>query len=97
MCHQTIEKAMKAVIARDCAEDEIPPKIHDLGKLATRSKLFGNMSDEQKIVIEYLNPLNIEARYPEYKKRLLEMLTHEKCEIILAGTEALLCWIKKQL
>ena len=97
MCHQIIEKALKAVVTRDCAEGELPPKIHDLGKLAARSKLFDKMTDEQKIFIEYLNPLNIEARYPEYKKRLLEMLTREKCEDIFAGTEALLCWIKKQL
>ena len=26
MCHQVIEKALKAVIARDCVDDEIPPK-----------------------------------------------------------------------
>ena len=97
MCHQTIEKALKAVISRDCEEGEVPPKIHDLGKLAVRSKLFDKMTDEQKIFIEYLNPLNIEARYPEYKKRLLEMLTPEKCENIFVGTEALLCWIKEQL
>jgi len=97
MCHQTIEKALKAVISRDCVDDEIPPKIHDLGKLAARSKLFDEMTDEQKIFIEYLNPLNIEARYPEYKKRLLEMLTREKCEDIFAGTEAFLCWIKERL
>ena len=60
-------------------------------------KLFEKMTDEQKIFIEYLNPLNIEARYPEYKKRLLEILTREKCEDILAGTEALVCWRKEQL
>ena len=97
MCHQTIEKALKALISRDCEEEEVPPKIHDLGKLAVRSKLFDRMADEQRIFIEYLNPLNIEARYPEYKKRLLEMLTREKCEDIFARTVALLCWIKEQL
>ena len=97
MCHQTIEKALKALIARDCEDGELPPKIHDLGKLAARSKLFDKMTDGQKIFIEYLNPLNIEARYPEHKNRLLEMLTLEKCENILAETEELLCWIKQQL
>ena len=97
MCHQTVEKALKAVIARDCEEGEIPPKIHDLGKLAVRSKIFDKMTDEQKVFIEYLNPLNIEARYPEHKKRISEMLTCEKCEEIFEGTEALLCWIKEQL
>jgi HEPN domain-containing protein len=97
MCHQTIEKALKAIIARDCEEGEFPPKIHDLAKLAARSKLFDKMTDEQKVFIEYLNPLNNEARYPAYKKRLLEMLTSEKCEDIFTGTEELLCWIMKQL
>jgi len=30
MCHQVIEKALKAIIARDCIDDEIPPKTHNL-------------------------------------------------------------------
>ena len=97
MCHQAIEKALKAIISQACKEGEIPPKIHDLGKLAVHSKLFDKMTDEQKIFIEYLNPLNIEARYPEYKKRFLEVLTREKCEGVFAGTEEFLCWIKEQL
>ena len=97
MCHQSIEKALKAVISRDCEEGEVPPKIHDLSKLAIRSVLFDKMIDEQKLFIEYLNPLNIEARYPEYKKHLLEILTQEKCESIFAQTEEFLCWIKEQL
>ena len=97
MCHQTVEKALKAVIARDCAKGEIPPKIHHLGKLAARSKLFDRMNDEQKNLIDNLNPLHIEARYPEYKKRLFEMLTRERCEDLIVGTKDLLCWIKQQL
>jgi len=32
MCHQVIEKALKSVIARDCADGEIPPTIHHLLK-----------------------------------------------------------------
>jgi len=55
------------------------------------------MTDDYKALIEYLNPLNIQARYPEYKNKLLEKLTQEKCETIIANTEALLCWIKEQL
>ncbi|MCL2225121.1 MAG: HEPN domain-containing protein [Defluviitaleaceae bacterium] len=35
MCHQAIEKSLKAVIARACAEGEIPPKIHNLTRLAS--------------------------------------------------------------
>ncbi|MCL2740413.1 MAG: HEPN domain-containing protein [Oscillospiraceae bacterium] len=48
MCHQTIEKALKAIIARDCAENEIPPKIHDLTKLALKANLLDKMSEKQQ-------------------------------------------------
>lgn len=77
MCHQTIEKALKAVIARDCAEGEIPPKIHHLLKLADRAGLFAKMSAEQQAFIKELNPLNIEAWYPEYKETIAAGLTAE--------------------
>jgi HEPN domain-containing protein len=97
MCHQTIEKAIKGIIARDCAKDEIPPKIHDLSKLAIRAKLIDTMSEEQQDFIEELNPLNIEARYPECKEQLTQTLTPERFKSIIAGTEELLCWIKEQL
>ncbi|MDR1953236.1 MAG: HEPN domain-containing protein [Clostridiales Family XIII bacterium] len=97
MCHQTIEKAMKAVIARDCSDGELPPKIHDLTKLAVRAKLIENMSDEQQDFIEELNPLNIEARYPEYKKAIAAGLNADICRELLTGTKELLCWIKQQL
>lgn len=97
MCHQTIEKAIKAIIARDCEKDEIPPKTHDLSKLAIRANLMDVMTEEQRNFIEELNPLNIEARYPEYKGQIVKTLTLEKCKSIIAETEALLCWIKEQL
>ncbi|MDR3288988.1 MAG: HEPN domain-containing protein [Peptococcaceae bacterium] len=97
MCHQTIEKAIKAIIARDCGKDEIPPKIHDLSRLAVRAKLIDAMSEEQQDFMEELNPLNIEARYPEYKEYIAKTLTPERCKPIIAETEKLLCWIKAQL
>ena len=97
MCHQVIEKALKAVISRDCAEGEIPPKIHDLTKLAIRANLFDLMSDEQQNFIDDLNPLNIESRYPEYKDEIAAGLTKEICSVLIKGTEVLLCWIKQQL
>ncbi|MDR1704598.1 MAG: HEPN domain-containing protein [Clostridiales bacterium] len=97
MCHQVIEKALKAVIAKDCAEGDIPPKIHDLTQLSDNANLFSNMSTEQKVFIEYLNPLNIEARYPDYKKTISDRLNKNVCVKLISETEALLCWIKQQL
>jgi len=97
MCHQVIEKSLKAVIAKGCANDEIPPKIHHLLKLADRAGLYHKMSEKQQAFIKELNPLNIEVRYPAYKEALSAGLTAEICEEFLAGTEELLCWIKEQL
>ena len=49
MCHQTIEKALKAVIARDCVEDEIPPKIHHLQKLAEKTTVQSMKESNRRI------------------------------------------------
>ena len=97
MCHQAIEKSLKAVISRDCTEGEIPPKIHDLTKLAVRAKLFDLMTEKQKDFVDYLNPLNIEARYPEYKDEIAAGLTKKNCIELMKNTGELLCWIKNQL
>jgi HEPN domain-containing protein len=97
MCHQVVEKALKAVIARDCKEGELPPKIHHLLKLADRAGLFSKMAAEQQAFLKNLNPLNVEARYPEYKEKIAEGLSAEICGKLIAETEEMLCWIKKQL
>ena len=97
MCHQAIEKAIKAVIARDCADGEMPPKIHHLLKLADRAGIYQKMSEEQQAFIKYLNPMNVEARYPEHKDAISAGLTEEMCKNFISGTEELLCWIKQQL
>jgi HEPN domain-containing protein len=97
MCHQTIEKGLKAVISRDCEEGEIPPKIHNLLKLSARAKVYELMSEKQQDFIAALNPLNIEARYPEYKNEIAAGLTSENCDELIQETEALLGWIKNQL
>ena len=94
MCHQVIEKALKGVIAQD---GSVPPKIHDLAKLAVRSGVIDIMDERQQDFIEVLNPLNIEARYPKYKNTLAQNLGAAVCRQLLKETEALLCWIKKQL
>jgi HEPN domain-containing protein len=97
MCHQTVEKALKAVIARDCAEGELPPKIHHLLRLAEKAGLLSQLREEDRSFLADLNPLNIEARYPEYKEKLSEQLTKDYCQVLIEKTKDFLCWIKKQL
>ncbi|MBQ1929259.1 MAG: HEPN domain-containing protein, partial [Bacteroidales bacterium] len=47
--------------------------------------------------IDRLEPLNIEARYPSYKERLIKSLTKEYCTTLLQDTKNLQQWIKSKL
>jgi HEPN domain-containing protein len=42
-CHQAVEKAIKAVIARDLPEGEMPPKIHHLIRLASDASIMNTL------------------------------------------------------
>ncbi|WP_312815964.1 HEPN domain-containing protein [Sedimentibacter sp.] len=94
MCHQTIEKALKAVISKN---DVLPPKTHGLMKLAQLADIYELMNESKKDLLDTLDPLNVAARYPEQKDKLAVTLTQDRCKAILEETEDLLCWIKKQL
>ena len=95
MCHQTIEKMLKAYWSR--VLDEPPLKIHSLSRLAERSGLDKEMTEQQADFIDKLEPLNIEARYPSYKERLLRSLTAEFCEELIKQTDELRQWIRNRL
>lgn len=77
MCHQTIEKILKAYFTK--INDTTPPFSHSLSFLAKRSKIYDAFTEEQRDFIDQIEPLNIEARYPSHKERLLRSLTNEKC------------------
>ena len=94
-CHMIAEKALKAVVARKTKD--VPPKTHNLPKLAAIGDIYNDLSEKQLKLLDDLKPLQIEARYPEYKASVAETLTPEKCKRIIAETEEFLCWIKKKL
>ena len=95
MCHQVIEKIFKAVYFK--CKEEVPPYTHDLEYLAVRSGFYETLSEEQQDFIGELNPLNIETRYPEYKKELLKTLTPSICVEILEKTKKLQQWTKEMI
>jgi len=74
-CHQIAEKALKAAIER--VAGETPPKTHDLIKLATRSDVYEELSDEQVAFLEEVGPFQIEARCPDDKGKIANTLTDE--------------------
>ena len=95
MCHQTIEKILKARWSNRL--EEPPLKIHSLSRLAERTGVDNELPEELMGFIDRLEPLNIEARYPSYKERLMKSLTKEYCKWLLAQTKDLQQWIKDRL
>lgn len=95
MCHQTIEKIFKAYYTK--VKSETAPFSHSLSYLAKKGDLYELFTEEQKDFIDQIEPLNIEARYPSHKERLMKSLTEEKCTEILKKTKELQQWIKEKL
>jgi HEPN domain-containing protein len=95
MCHQTIEKILKAYFNKN--NDESAPFTHSLSYIAKKANIYDSFTDEFKNFIDVLEPLNIEARYPSHKEKLFKSLTKEKCEDILKNTKHLQLWIKEKL
>lgn len=95
MCHQVMEKAFKAYFVKH--KDSNPPYTHNLTLLAEKSGIYDEMTDEQKDFIDFLEPLNIEARYPTTKEKLLAILNEGKCQELINRTEGEFEWVMKKL
>jgi HEPN domain-containing protein len=95
ICHQTIEKILKAYFCSKFIEP--PPFSHNLSYLTGKSGINDLLADEYMNFIDLLEPLNIEARYPTHKAELLKSLSKERCEEILLKTENLQKWVKERL
>ena len=59
MCHQTIEKILKAYFTK--IKKETAPFTHSLSHLARKADLLNILTDELKDTIDFLEPLNIEG------------------------------------
>jgi len=92
MCHQVAEKSLKGLYVLTAQVD--PPYIHALVKLAKLSNSYDELSPEDQALLDELEPLNIEARYPAQKEAVLKSLTAIRCRELIKGTERLLLWIK---
>jgi HEPN domain-containing protein len=95
MCHQVIEKTLKAYWCV-CRDDD-PPYLHDHKKIAQGCGLYTKMSDEQIDFIEDIKPMNIEARYQETKDAVARTLNRETTAVILDKTKQLHAWILEKL
>ena len=94
MCHLAVEKALKSKIE---SVGETAPKIHNLIKLAELGGIWAVLTEEQADLLDILNPLQIEARYPTYKQQIDLILTPEQCNALVRQTKEMVTWIEKQL
>ncbi len=92
MCHQAIEKTLKAYWCGTQSND--PPYTHHHMRLAEGCGLYDKMSEEQKDFLDTITNYNIEARYPEDKDALSRMLTKRTCRQLIDETKGLTQWIK---
>lgn len=94
MCHQSVEKMIKAC----CVKNNVtPPPIHKLDKLFELSDLKSLLSEDQLDLIDELTPLNIQARYPAYKEAIHKLVSKERAVEILSRTEVFIAWLKQQI
>ena len=95
MCHQVIEKVLKAYWCG--TRDDDPPYTHNHSRLAQGCGIWEEMTDEQKDFLETVTTYNIEARYPRYKEELSRRLSKEACRDIIDTTNILQLWIRQKL
>ena len=95
MCHQVIEKTLKAYWCV-CRDDD-PPYLHDHERIAKGCGLYTKMSEEQKDFLEGIKRLNIEARYQEIKDEVVRTLNRETTTEILGQTKEMHSWILEKL
>ena len=71
--------------------------IHSLTRLYRESGLAADIPDGIPELLDVLEPMNIEARYPTQKDRLLKSLTHERCQDMYTRTKELYEWTSRTL
>jgi HEPN domain-containing protein len=93
LSHLVLEKILKAHYAKD--NETVPPKIHDLVKLAKCTSLTITASQEE--YLDFVNDFNIESRYPKEKFELYKICTKEFCREHIDKIKEMYKWLKSQL
>ncbi len=75
----------------------VSPYTHSLLKLAKGAGCYGDLLETQKDLLDQLDPLNIEARYPSNKEQLLKQLSKSICTKLFHETKEFTEWISKKL
>ncbi len=74
IAHLVLEKTIKAIYVKNNG-NKIPPKTHNLVRLAEFAKL--KLNENQKLFLDEVNDFNIMTRYPDYKLSFYKKCTKE--------------------
>jgi HEPN domain-containing protein len=88
--HLVLEKALKAHFVS--ANKKVPPKTHNLLKLAEQSEL--ELTEDKKLFFAEVNDFNLEARYPDYKNEFYKNCTKDFAKEYFAKIKENFNWLK---
>lgn len=92
--HLVIEKTLKAIFVNK-NDNKVPPKTHNLLKLAELS--FLELTENQKVFLGEVNDFNLETRYPDYKFEFYNRCTSEYTNQYIKDIKEFCEWLKFQL
>ncbi len=92
--HLALEKMLKALFV-DRNDNNMPPKIHNLVRLAELSKI--ELNDEQKFFLDKINDFNIQTRYPDYKLEFYKRCDAEYASGHLSKIKEFYTWFSSLL
>ena len=92
--HLVLEKALKAIYVKS-NNNSIPPKIHNLSRLAELTNIELNIEVDKFLTLA--NKFHIEGRYPEYKAEFYITCTKEFAESNFDKIKEVFQWLKSQL
>jgi HEPN domain-containing protein len=92
--HLVLEKILKALYVQ-ANDNQLPPKTHNLVKLARLSKL--DLSMEQEILLDEVNDFNLEVRYPQYKSEFYKRCTRKFSADYYQKINEMMIWLKSQI
>ena len=88
-----LEKLLKACYVKYI--DSKFPQIHHLLKIAEGANL--ELSEDQKNFLLEVTTFNLEARYPDYKKRFYKRATREFSEYYIGKIKEFRQWLIKKI
>ena len=94
MCHQAIEKLLKAIWAE--RKKKIPPRTHNIISLSRSLNLWERFDDSTRSFLAFINPLNVMSRYPPTNSPY-GLINKDQADELLNLTRGVLSWLKTEL